>query len=149
MPDLNDPYRLHRFVDAQADHYPQALSELRAGRKQTHWMWFIFPQFAGLGQSEISKFYALSSLPEARAYLAHALLGARLLECCRAVLATEGRTALEIFGTPDDLKLRSSATLFAEVTAPDSPFFQLLTKYFAGQRDERTLALIRATGHPG
>lgn len=148
MPSLNDPHQLSRFVDAQADHYAQALSELQAGLKRTHWMWFVFPQFAGLGQSEIAKFYALGSLAEARAYLEHALLGPRLLECCRAVLALEGRTALEIFGTPDNLKLCSSATLFAAVTAPNSLFSQLLTKYFAGRHDERTLALIRAAEQP-
>ena len=125
-----DPYQLQRFVDAQDAVYARALEELRRGRKESHWMWVVFPQMAGLGRSTMSERYAIRSDDEARAYLAHPTLGARLTECAEAVLAVEGRSAREIFGSPDDLKLRSSATLFAGVSPPGSVFQRLLDKYF-------------------
>ena len=139
-----DPFDLARFEQAQAPVFAQVMAELRAGRKRSHWMWFIFPQFRGLGFSAMSERYAIRSLDEARAYLAHPLLGPRLRECAAAVLDVEGRSAHEIFGSPDDLKLRSCATLFAEVAPPESEWARLLIKYFDGQPDEATLRLMRA-----
>jgi uncharacterized protein (DUF1810 family) len=136
-----DPYNLNRFVEAQEGVYERALSEIRSGRKRSHWMWFIFPQYAGLGFSEISKRYAIKSLAEAEAYLNHPVLGARLLECAEAALAVEQRSAVDIFGFPDDMKLRSCATLFARVSPSGSIFVQVLDKYFEGEPDERTLQL--------
>ena len=143
-----DPYDLQRFVDAQDGVYDQALAELRAGRKRSHWMWFIFPQIAGLGVSPTSQHFAIKSLAEARAYLAHPILGPRLIECAETILALQQRSAADVFGHPDDLKLRSSATLFAEASEPKSPFEQIVKKYFAGERDAQTMRLIarRATG---
>jgi uncharacterized protein (DUF1810 family) len=126
------------FVDAQSSVYATALAELQRGRKQTHWMWFIFPQIAGLGHSAMSRRYALHGLAEARAYLSHPILGPRLRECCQALLAITGKTVREIMGVPDDLKLRSSLTLFS-VAAPDDIFVQVLDKYFDGQNDPLTL----------
>ena len=140
-PTMPDPHDLARFVHAQAGDYEQALAEVRAGRKRSHWMWYIFPQFAGLGFSSMAQRYAIRSLDEARAYLAHPVLGARLAACAEAALGVEGRSAAEVFGSPDDMKLRSSATLFAAITPPDSVFAQLLDKYYRGERDERTIAL--------
>jgi uncharacterized protein (DUF1810 family) len=137
-----DPYDLSRFVRAQQDDYDRALSEIASGRKHTHWMWYIFPQFDGLAFSPTSKHYAIKSVEEARAYLEHAVLGPRLLACAEAVVAVEGRSATEIFGSPDDLKLKSSATLFASVSPPHSVFDRLLAKYFGGTRDGRTLQLL-------
>jgi uncharacterized protein (DUF1810 family) len=134
-----DPYQLQRFVYAQDAVYARALEELRRGRKDSHWMWFVFPQMAGLGRSAMSERYAIRSDDEARAYLAHPTLGARLKECAEAVLAVEGRSAREIVGSPDDLKLRSSATLFAGVSPPGSVFQRLLDKYFGGVPDPTTL----------
>jgi len=139
-----DPYDLNRFVEAQEADYAAALGEIQSGRKRSHWMWYIFPQFAGLGFSPTSRFYAIRSRAEAAAYLAHPVLGARLAECTEAVLAVEGRTAREIFGSPDDLKLRSCATLFAAVSPPGSPFHRLLARYFDGEPDPRTIALLEA-----
>lgn len=144
MVDENDPHDLSRFVQAQAEDYDQALSEVRAGLKQSHWMWFIFPQFAGLGLSSTSRRYAIKSLAEAEAYLRHPVLGPRLVECTEAVVAVTGRSANDIFGSPDDMKLRSSATLFARVSAPGSVFDSVLSKYFDGVPDQRTLHLIGA-----
>jgi uncharacterized protein (DUF1810 family) len=138
-----DPFDLARFVSAQDRVYADALAEVRGGRKRTHWMWFIFPQIEGLGFSATSMRYAVRGLPEARAYLAHPVLGPRLRECAEAVLAVEGREAQEIFPYPDDLKLRSSMTLFALVDGPRSVFERVLDKYFQGRRDERTLQLAR------
>ena len=138
------PHDLGRFLDAQRGCYAQALEEIERGRKRSHWMWYIFPQFAGRGSSSTSRRYAIKSLAEARAYLAHPTLGPRLVECCRAVLAIEGRTAHDIFGAPDDLKLRSGATLFAQVAPAESEFRQLLAKYFEGQPDAETLRLLAA-----
>ena len=138
-----DPHHLQRFVEAQARVYDQALAEIRRGRKQSHWMWFVFPQFAGLGMSPSSQHYAVKSLAEAEAYLAHSVLGPRLIECAEAVLAIEGRSALEVFGSPDDMKLRSSATLFAHVSPAGSAFHRVIDKYFDGEPDPKTLLLIR------
>ena len=140
----DDPFNLDRFVRAQADIYDRALGELRRGKKQSHWMWFIFPQMDGLGSSAMTREYAIKSMDEARAYLGHPVLGMRLKECAEAVLAVEGRTALEIMGRPDDLKLRSSMTLFERAAGDDSVFAKLLNKYYAGERDEKTLAILGA-----
>jgi uncharacterized protein (DUF1810 family) len=137
-----DPHNLNRFVQAQADDYEQALAEIRSGRKQSHWMWYIFPQFDGLGFSSTAKRYAIKSVAEAQAYLGHPVLGPRLRECAEAVLSVEGRSALEIFGSPDDLKLRSCATLFAYVSPTGSVFHRLLDKYYQGERDSKTLSLL-------
>jgi Uncharacterized conserved protein len=136
-----DPFNLDRFVRAQSTEYDRAVSELRSGKKYTHWMWFVFPQIEGLGHSLLSYRYAIKNEAEARAYLNHPILGARLRECAEIVVATSGRTAHEIFGSPDDMKLRSCATLFARVS--EDPIFQkLLDKYFDGKADERTLLLV-------
>ena len=129
---------LDRFVEAQAPVYPRALAELTAGRKQSHWMWFVFPQISGLGRSPMAQHYAIHSLDEARSYLAHPLLGARLKECTSAVLGIIGKSAHEIFDTPDDLKFHSSMTLFVHA-APDEPLFRAaLEKYFGGAEDALT-----------
>ena len=143
----DDPHDLRRFVDAQAQCYPQALAELNAGCKRSHWMWFVFPQLAGLGNSPTAHRFAIKNLAEARAYLAHPILGARLRECAQAMLRHEGCRALDVLGTPDDLKLRSCATLFACVSAPGSVFERLLDAFYGGERDERTLQLLG--GVPG
>jgi len=136
---MSDPHNLQRFLDAQARVYDDVRRELAAGQKCSHWMWFIFPQIAGLGLSPTSTFYAIRSLDEARAYLDHSILGARLPECVDLTLAVEGRTARQIFGEIDAQKLRSSLTLFA-VARPDEPIFAwALQKYFAGERDPATL----------
>ena len=140
----DDPFDLGRFVEAQQHVYARALAEVRAGRKESHWMWYVFPQFAGLGFSAMAERYAIKSLDEARAYLAHPTLGPRLVECVEAALGVEGRSAREIFGAPDDLKLRSCATLFAEVSPAGSGFERVLEKYYGGGRDERTLRLLNA-----
>jgi uncharacterized protein (DUF1810 family) len=139
-----DPHHLERFVTAQQGDYAQALAELRNGRKRSHWMWYVFPQFSGLGRSEIAHFYAIKSIEEARAYLNHPLLGARLTECCEALLAIDGKSATEILGFPDDLKLRSSATLFASISSPGSVFTRVIDKFFNGHPDPKTLDLITA-----
>ena len=141
-----DPYGLGRFLDAQTGTYETALAEIRAGRKQTHWMWFVFPQIAGLGSSPTSHFYAIKSAGEARAYLAHPVLGDRLRKCADAVLRLNARTASEVFGSPDDIKLRSSATLFAAVSDPGSVFEHLLARYFRGEPDKKTLELLADAG---
>ena len=129
---------LHRFVEAQAGVYADALGELRAGRKRTHWMWFVFPQIEGLGHSAMAQRYAIQSRAEAVAYLAHDTLGARLRECTQAVLDVPGRTAHEIFGSPDDVKFRSCMTLF-DAIAPRDIFDAALTRFYVGQRDPATL----------
>lgn len=138
----NDPFHLERFVEAQERDYARALEEIRSGRKRSHWMWYVFPQYKGLGFSPTSRYYAINSLQEARAYLAHPILGPRLRRIARALLELEGQSAHAIFGHPDDLKLHSSLTLFAAVSPPGSIFEQLLDKYFDGQPDENTLRLI-------
>ena len=135
-------FDLNRFVAAQEPVHDRALAELRSGRKASHWMWFVFPQFAGLGMSAMSERFAIRSLDEARAYLAHAVLGPRLDECAETLLGLHGTSAAEIFGSPDDLKLRSSMTLFARVSPPDSIYQRVLDRYFGGAADERTLALL-------
>jgi len=138
----DDIYDLNRFVQAQQGDYEQALGEVQSGRKRTHWMWYIFPQFQGLGSSEMARRYAIQSLDEATAYLAHPILGPRLIACAEAALQVEGRSANAIFGSPDDMKLQSCATLFAQVSPPDSVFERLLGKYYSGQGDGKTLALL-------
>lgn len=135
-------YDLERFVQAQEGVYQYALAELRHGEKRTHWMWFVFPQLAGLGRSSMARRYAIADLAEAEAYLRHPVLGARLIECAEAVLAVEGRSAREIMGSPDDVKLRSSATLFQRVSAPGSVFERLIEQYFDRRGDERTVELL-------
>lgn len=138
----NDPYDLGRFVSAQATIFESALAELGNGQKKSHWMWFIFPQIEGLGYSEISRFYSIKSMQEARQYLSHPILGPRLLKCAETVLALNGKTASEIFGSPDDLKFKSSMTLFACVTDSDPVFAHALEKYFDGERDKKTEFLL-------
>ena len=144
MTERPDPYDLNRFVDAQQGVYERAMAELRAGRKQSHWMWFTFPQFEGLGSSPTSQRYAIKSLDEARAYLDHQTLGPRLIECAETVLALNSDSATDVFGYPDDLKLKSSATLFAVVSGPASVFERLLQKFFNGNHCELTLSLVRS-----
>ena len=139
----DDPFQLQRFITAQEGVYDQVLTELRNGRKQTHWMWYIFPQIAGLGFSTTSKFYAIQSIDEAQAYLQHSKLGQGLIECTRTVLAIEGRPAHDIFGSPDDVKFRSCMTLFEFIAGADSVFAQALDKFYAGERDNRTLQLLQ------
>jgi uncharacterized protein (DUF1810 family) len=138
----NDPFDLSRFLKAQEHDYERALSEIKGGEKRTHWMWYIFPQIDGLAFSSTSKHYAIKSIEEAKAYLDHPVLGPRLLECAEAVVRVEGRTATEIFGSPDDLKLRSCATLFASVSPSGSVFHRLLAKYYESSSDEKTLRLL-------
>ena len=135
---------LQIFVQAQEDIYEQALAELKNGSKESHWMWFVFPQIAGLGNSEMARKYAIPNLADAKAYLSHDLLGSRLRECTEAVLAVEGRTAHEILGSPDDVKLKSCMTLFEVADGPGSVFSSILEKYFEGQRDERSLMILNA-----
>ena len=136
---MPDPHDLDRFVVAQADSYPQALAELRRGRKATHWMWYIFPQIAGLGQSAMARRYAIADADEARAYLAHPLLGKRLIEATEAVTAAPGGSAEAIMGGIDAIKLRSSLTLFAAVADDPAVFEVALARFFAGERDPETL----------
>jgi len=138
----SDLFELSRFVDAQKDVYENALSEIRSGSKRSHWMWFIFPQLKGLGSSAMAQRFAISSLAEAKAYLAHAVLGPRLVECVEALNTLEGRSASEVFGFPDDMKLRSCATLFAEASPQGSAFERLLEKYFEDCPDQKTLDLL-------
>jgi uncharacterized protein (DUF1810 family) len=136
---------LDRFLSAQALVHDQALAELRRGRKTSHWMWFIFPQIAGLGRSETARFYAIRDAAEARAYLAHPLLGPRLIEATRTVTTAPG-TAVAIFGEIDTLKLRSSLTLFAAVADDPAPFEAALTRFYGGERDPATLDLLARDG---
>ncbi len=142
MPDPADPYGLNRFVQAQQDDYDKALSEIRSGRKRSHWMWYIFPQYDGLGFSSTTRHYAIKSLAEAEAYLRHPVLGPRLRECAEAAIDVAATSASEVFGYPDDMKLRSCATLFACVSPAGSVFEQVLDKYFRGERDNETLRLL-------
>ena len=137
------PYDLERFMAAQEYVYDGVLGELRSGRKSGHWIWFIFPQVAGLGHSDISRYFAIGSLDEARAYLAHPVLGARLRECARIVLETEGGTAEDIFGPTDAMKVRSCMTLFHRVAPHDPVFAQVLDRYYGGVADEATDARLR------
>jgi uncharacterized protein (DUF1810 family) len=142
MESVSDPFNLRRFVEAQERIYPTVVDELRAGRKRSHWIWFIFPQLAGLGSSPTAAHYAITSLDEARAYLGHDVLGARLRECTRLVNAVQGRSIGEIFGSPDDLKVRSSMTLFAHATDDNDDFVQLLQHYYDGEEDPLTVARL-------
>ena len=139
---MDDRFQLRRFVDAQEPVYETVLSELRAGRKRSHWMWFIFPQISGLAHSVTSQTFAVSSLAEAAAYLAHPILGPRLRECAALVASIEARSVHEIFDYPDDLKFHSSMTLFADAAPREPVFAACLQKYFGGQRDPRTLARL-------
>jgi uncharacterized protein (DUF1810 family) len=137
---------LSRFLDAQAPVYADALAELRAGRKYTHWIWFILPQLRGLGHSYDATYYGLENAAEATAYLAHPVLGARLRECVMAILAHKDKTAHTILGAPDDLKFRSCLTLFRAVSAPDDPLWQdALDQFYAGQPDDVTLRLLKSS----
>ncbi len=136
---------LDRFIEAQRRDYDLALSELRQGRKRSHWIWYIFPQLAGLGRSSTSVFYGIQGFDEARAYLSHPILGPRLEACAQALLDLDGEPDItDVMGYPDDLKLRSSMTLFAEIAGDDSVFAQVLARYYDGQKDPRTLVLLAA-----
>jgi len=136
---MDDPFDLRRFVDAQAPVYQRVLAELRNGRKASHWMWFIFPQIKGLGSSPMANTYAIASRAEAQAYLDHPVLGARLRECTQLVTAVRDRSIAEILGYPDDLKFRSSMTLFAAVAADNKDFTDALDKFYGGKADPATL----------
>jgi uncharacterized protein (DUF1810 family) len=137
-----DPYGLERFVDAQATAYAKAHAELEAGQKTSHWMWFVFPQLRGLGRSAMAERYGIGSKEEAVAYLGHPILGPRLVDCTKLMLAIEGKTARAILGSPDDLKFRSSMTLFERVAPGETAFARALSKVCAGERDPRTLELL-------
>jgi uncharacterized protein (DUF1810 family) len=141
---MTDPYDLQRFVDAQNPVYDKVCSELRDGGKRSHWIWFVFPQIEGLGSSQSARKFAISSLAEAAAYLAHPILGARLAECTRLVNRVEGRAIGQIFGYPDDLKFQSSMTLFARATPDNQVFVDALQKYFKGEFDPATLARLES-----
>jgi len=136
------PDALSRFVDVQNQSYSKALAEVKNGKKDTHWMWFIFPQLKGLGRTETAKFYGLSGIDEANNYLTHPVLGKHLIQISKALLDLKGLSANEIFGTPDDLKLRSCMTLFANAPDADPVFQKILDKYYGGMRDELTLAIL-------
>jgi len=143
MVGTGDPFGLNRFIEAQERVYGTVLAELKNGHKRSHWMWFIFPQIVGLGHSATSIHYSIKSAEEARAYLDHPVLGARLDECSRALLAVEGKSASTIFGYPDDMKLKSSMTLFASVAPdPHSVFVRVLDRYFQGEQDAATLGIL-------
>ena len=153
MPDTTDPHDLGRFVAAQAGElgpgrsdYSIALAEVRTGEKVTHWMWYVFPQLAGLGLSAMAQRFAIRSRDEATAYLAHPVLGPRLVEIAEAALAVPDQSAFDIFGTPDDLKLKSCATLFAAVSPGGSAFHRVLDRFFGGEEDEKTLRLLARAG---
>lgn len=139
---MSDQFNLQRFVDAQAGVYQDVLAELRSGAKRSHWMWFIFPQLAGLGRSSMAQHYAIASLAEARAYLAHPLLGGRLRECTDILLGLQGVSAHQVFGSPDDMKLHSSLTLFAQAAPQEPRFTQGLARYYGGVADAATLGLL-------
>jgi uncharacterized protein (DUF1810 family) len=139
---MSDPFNLQRFVDAQEPVYPRVVAEMRAGRKQSHWMWFIFPQIEGLGFSEMAQKYAIASRAEAEAYLAHPVLGKRLRECAQLVNAVCGTNITAIMGSPDDMKLRSSMTLFARTGDDNAGFRAVLDKYYGGSEDPATIARL-------
>jgi uncharacterized protein (DUF1810 family) len=144
-----DPFDLERFVTAQTAVFPAVLAELQAGRKRTHWMWFVFPQLRGLGYSSMAAFYGIASLHEARAYLVHPVLGPRLDLCTRTLLELENGSLHQIFGSPDDMKFQSSMTLFALAAGdPVSPFYKALDRWCGGTLDPQTLRLLEADGHP-
>jgi uncharacterized protein (DUF1810 family) len=140
----DDPHNLKRFVEAQDSAIKKVKQELRSGRKRSHWMWYIFPQMEGLGHSRMSRRYAISSREEADAYLTHPTLGPRLRECTEIVNAVEGRSANEIFGSPDDLKFRSSMTLFEAVADDSTPFRTALELYYGGEPDPKTLEILNS-----
>lgn len=143
----NDPFDLQRFVSAQDPVFATVLKELRDGRKRSHWMWFVFPQLRGLGRSPTAEFYGIASLDEARAYLAHPTLGARLEQATRVVLATHGRSLHAIFGSPDDVKFCSCMTLFSLVEEDtDSPYREALERWCDGRKDDATLSLLEGSG---
>jgi len=139
---MDDPHDLQRFIDAQSTVIDEVRNELRAGRKRSHWMWFIFPQMKGLGFSEMARRFGIASLAEAQAYLAHPVLGPRLRECTQLVTAVQGKSALEILGSPDDQKFCSSVTLFARATTDNQVFLDALNKYYRGTFDAATLKLL-------
>lgn len=141
---IPDPPHLQRFIDTQDPVFARVLAELRAGRKESHWMWFVFPQVAGLGRAAMAQRFAIASRQEAEAYLAHPVLGPRLRQCCDLLLAIEGKSARAVMGTPDDLKLRSCLTLFAGVAADDDVFVRLLGKFYDGDRCDHTVAFLDA-----
>ena len=143
---MPDPHNLQRFIDAQQRDYQKALDEIRKGKKRSHWMWYIFPQFDGLGFSPTSVHYAIKSRAEATAYLDHPILGRKLRECVDVLLAASGRTAHQIFGSPDDLKLKSCMTLFAQISPAGSVFEQVLEKYYGSEPDQKTIELLRKSG---
>ncbi len=138
----DDPFLLQRFVTAQDDVFQRACDELRAGVKQSHWMWFVFPQAKGLGRSATSQLYGIGSIAEARAYLRHPVLGPRLIEATNIVLGLRGRSSRDIFGAPDDLKFCSSMTLFSRAAGPGAAFDEALSVFCGGEADKRTLALL-------
>ncbi len=140
---MSVPQNLERFLTAQQNTFQQALREIKNGRKQSHWMWFIFPQIAGLGFSETSKLYAIKNREEARLYIKHIILGSRLIEISKALLDIEGKTTNQVFGNPDDLKLKSCMTLFSELDNANPVFEAVLAKYFNGEKDTKTLRLIQ------
>ena len=140
---MKDPYNLQRFLDAQNPIFDDVCSELRRGRKTSHWMWFVFPQIQGLGRSSTAREFAISSLTEAEAYIMHPVLGPRLRKCAALVMSIQGSSAQEIFGYPDDLKFRSSMTLFAHATPDNDIFAEALGKYFQGEFDPLTLQLLK------
>lgn len=142
---MDDPFDLQRFINAQDGHYEKALGELQAGRKRSHWMWFIFPQIAGLGASAMAQHYAIAAPAEARAYIQHPLLGERLIECTEAVNAHAQQTVSEIFGSPDDLKFRSSMTLFALIAPAEPAFATALQTFFNGVPDPLTIEKLQAS----
>ncbi len=142
MKQMPDPFDLERFVTAQEAVFEHVRSELRGGRKTSHWMWFVFPQMRGLGYSDVAQYYGISSRAEAEAYLQHPILGPRLTDCTRLVLDIDGRSLHDIFGTPDDLKFCSSMTLFGHAAASNQLFIEALEKYCSGRSDERTLRLL-------
>jgi uncharacterized protein (DUF1810 family) len=139
---METPYNLNRFLEAQETKYNEALAEIKKGKKQGHWMWFIFPQIAGLGFSECSVFYAIKNIEEATQYLHHPVLGKRLVQIAKAVLENNGKTANEIFGKPDDRKLQSCMTLFAQVKNAEPLFQDVLDQYYQGIKDEKTMQLL-------
>lgn len=143
--EMENPFELRRFIDAQDTVYHRVIAELRAGVKQSHWMWFVFPQVAGLGRSATAELYAIRSLDEAKAYLAHPLLGGRLRECTQLMLEVTGKSARQILGSPDDLKFFSSMTLFAHAAPDEAVFRDALAKYFDGQEDRMTVELLHAS----
>lgn len=140
---MSNKYNLERFLTAQEDSFQDAFAEVKSGKKRNHWMWYIFPQIIGLGFSEISKYYALKDLQEAHLYLEHEILGKRLLEISKKLLEIDGKTTHYIFGSPDDLKLKSCMTLFSLISDKNSIFDQVLNKYFGGKKDDKTLEILK------